>query len=336
VELAKQHDVTVVVPYSTYKYEDFEKKNNLKIEFFNDRESIAPKIKLRFFRLVKMVYSWLFEYPAIRYFFEIPRYFKREVNYDLLISIAAPHPIHWGCCKAFKNNKNLAGKWIADCGDPYMGDTASLLRHPFYFKYFECNFCKTADYITIPVESALNAYYPQFRNKIKIIPQGFDLSEISKYRNQVDNKVPTFAYAGTFYLNYRDPRALLDFLCSLNIDFRFVIYAKMSSFLSPYVDVLKDKLIVRDFIPREELLEVLSQMDFLINFDNDTDVQSPSKLIDYFIVDRPVLSITKNFQTDSFMQFLNKDYSNRLIIDNLEKYDIKNVAKQFIELVEQR
>ena len=39
-----------------------------------------------------------------------------------------------------------------------------------------------ADKITIPVANAVDAYYPQFRNKIHVIPQGFDMSH--KYEKE--------------------------------------------------------------------------------------------------------------------------------------------------------
>jgi hypothetical protein len=330
LELAKQHDVTVYIPYSTYDYRSYEKINNIKIHFFNHKvyRTHWPNCM----RYVKYLWAWLFEYPVIHYYFDIPKCLKSENNYDLLISIAAPHSVHWGCSNALHNNKYLAKVWVADCGDPFMKEKVLLLPHPFYFKYFEYRFCKMANYITIPVKGAKSAYYQQFKDKIRIIPQGFDLSKISKYEKTIKNAVPTFAYAGTFYKVHRDPRLFLDFLCTLNIEFKFVLYTKMSSFVAPYIPILKHKLVIRDFIPRDELLSVLSQMDFLVNFDNGTDVQSPSKLIDYIIANRPILNVSQDFKVDQILKFINNDYSAQLMFSNIDDYNIKNVANQFITL----
>ena len=71
-----------------------------------------------------------------------------------------------------------AKKWIADCGDPFMGAKLETFRKPFYFKYFEKDFCRKADYITVPAEGAKKAYYSEFLGKIRVIPQGFNFKQI--------------------------------------------------------------------------------------------------------------------------------------------------------------
>jgi hypothetical protein len=75
-------------------------------------------------------------------------------------------------------------------------------------------------------------------------------------------------------------------------------------------------------------------MDFLINFDNNISVQSPSKLIDYAIVKRPVINILNRIEKDKIVNFINGNYSEQMPLENLEKYNIKNVAQQFISLTE--
>jgi hypothetical protein len=65
-----------------------------------------------------------------------------ESGYDLLISIAAPHSIHWGIAWARKDGSPIAGIWIADCGDPFMGKENDTFRPPFYFRYLEKWFCQ--------------------------------------------------------------------------------------------------------------------------------------------------------------------------------------------------
>ena len=67
------------------------------------------------------------------------------------------------------------------------------------------------------------------------------------------------------------------------------------------------------------------------------DSQTPSKLIDYGLSKRPVLDISTvftEFEKDNLNSFLHGDYSNQRVIGNLEQYDNKNVAKQFVQLYE--
>lgn len=204
---------------------------------------------------------------------------------------------------------------------------------PFYFSVLEKLFCKKADNIAIPVEVARKAYYKEFQQKIKIIPQGFNFTNI-QLEKYVKNTIPTFIYAGVFYKGKRDPRTFLEYLCTLNIDFRFIIYTSNDSLLNDYKDKLNGKLIIHNTIPRTEILKVLSTADFLINIENETSSQVPSKLIDYSLSKRPILSLkVDKLNLAAFSEFLNGEYSNQLVISNISEYDINNVVDRFLEIV---
>jgi hypothetical protein len=73
-------------------------------------------------------------------------------------------------------------------------------------------------------------------------------------------------------------------------------------------------------------------MDFLINFDNNTTTQIPSKLIDYSIAGRPVLNITSNFDFSILLEFIDGVYNRRMLLDSPNNYDIREIAKKFIEI----
>ena len=103
----------------------------------------------------------------------------------------------------------------------------------------------------------------------------------------------------------------------------------------PYKRILGDRLIVRQFIPREEILAVMSKADFLVDIANEGSVQKPSKLIDYTIAGRPILEVTSAFlEASDVDEFLAGDYSHAMPFIDLSQYDIKNVAKSFLELAE--
>lgn len=325
------HDVTVALPDKGIDYTEYCKLNNIKIEFIGNK--IKPKRNTIFNKIINKLLFKILDYPDIKLLFQVKR-FLEDKKYDAIISIAYPHTIHFGVATALNTNKDLTKVWIGDCGDPFMGNP--IVKRFFYFKYLELFFCKKVDFITIPIESGRDAYYEDFRDKIRIIPQGFDFSkiELEEYR---PNSVLTFVYAGTFYKGNRDPTLLLDYLSTLGINFKFIVYTDATQILVPYRELLKDKLIIKEPIERAVLITELSKADFLINFKNNSGLQTPSKLIDYKLTGRPVLEIDSgivNFETVD--EFLKRDYKGAMVLPDLAYYDIKNVANQFIKLMNEK
>lgn len=339
-ELARRgHSVTVYAVLGKYDYSDFQQKTGIVVkpipirwELFpnnsdgSGRRAFIDKVLGRLFRN--------FEFPFFEFYFRIPKLLKNENDFDVLISIAAPHHIHWGCARAKRKYANqFPKKWIADCGDPFMKN-GNTKEHLQFFARYEKMFCRECDYITVPIENAKEAYYPEFREKIRVIPQGFDFDLSAVGKTYVKNTVPTFAFAGMFYVDIRNPRKLLDYLCSVKQDFRFYVYTRFDALLVDYVEKMQGKLIVKKLIPRSDLLEILKSMDFLVNIKNaNSPNQLPSKLIDYGIAGRPILDVDpQNPDYEQIEAFLRGDYSMALKIDNLEQYHIGNVVAKFEEL----
>jgi len=337
-EFARQgHEVTVLFPNKGRDYSEFRKEHNINIKDlgklkFKGIELKGKGLELLIRRAIRRTLQLLFEYPDIELMFKVARAIKNEKGYDLLISIAVPHPIHWGVARVWNKDQKIAKKWVADCGDPYMLARLDTFNKLFYFKYFEKNFCRKCDYITVPVESAINSYYPEFYHKIKVIPQGFNFKEIKipEYKKIID--YPVFAYAGGFIPGRRDPRLFLKYLSTQKREFKFYVYTSNIEILLPFKKMLNNKLEIMKPLPRDELLQVLASMDFLVNFDNNTTEQVPSKLIDYAIVGRPILNIKRELDINTINEFLDGNYKNALKIDNIEKYHIENVCNAFLNL----
>jgi hypothetical protein len=344
-ELAKElfrqgHEVTVISKYRDHDYTEFLKEYPIRFKMW--RKPILPQIPDFKYGVLKQLsrkvargLSILFEYPNIGEMFQVTKNLKTESGYDLLISFAVPYPVHWGVARARTNKHRIAVKWVADCGDPYMGDVLDSFRKPFYFKFLEKSFCEKADFITIPVESARPGYYPEYHSKIRIIPQGFSFemdTEIS-HGNGTSNSIPNFAYAGGFLQGIRDPEQLMKYLARIDQPFIFYVFTNQPELLSEYKKVLGEKLVISGYITRGELMKRLSIMDFLVNFDNNTTLNVPSKLIDYAIVGRPVLNIDKGLTIESVTAFLNGDYRQRLQLPDPRQYHIENVSKQFLGLL---
>jgi glycosyltransferase involved in cell wall biosynthesis len=343
-ELSRQgHRVTVYTLKNKEVHPKIEEAYNITIRDLGKLKfkSVSVNHGNRYISLFKRAISrsllMLAEYPDVELMYLVAKALKNENGYDLLISVAAPFPIHWGVAKAISKNRRLASTWVADCGDPYMGDRVDSFRKLFYFKYIEQWFCRKADFIAVPTKGSIDAYYPEFHPKIRVIPQGFNLEETKIFKGIVNNKVPTFAYAGGFIPGIRDPRELLEFLCSYEHPFKFLVYTSNTAMVQPYVNASGNRIEIKPNIPREELLYELSTMDFLVNFNNGTTVQTPSKLIDYAIAGRPVLSIdTGKLNPLHIKQFLEGDYGNQHRIENIESYNIKNVVEKFISLAEKQ
>ncbi len=335
-ELSKRgFEVVVYAPLKDYDYSEYEKTFNLKVRDLNPlfffKRANSPKSK--FFRGIDFLLKKIIEYPDIELFFKPLKILKKEKNVHAVISIGIPHTLHWGTAWAKKRLKNdFPEKWIADCGDPYMGN---IFHKPFfYFKYIEKFFCKNADYITIPIEEGRKAYYSEFHEKINIIPQGFNFKEIVLETNRKPNLVPTFCYAGSIYVKHRNPSVFLDYLVNLELDFRFIVYTNSSSFFEKYKEALGEKLIIRDFIPRLGLLNELQKMDFVINFENNTSLQLPSKIIDYALIKVPILSVNlTELNTIDIKEFLLGNYSSELKVSNIDQYNIENVGCEFVKLI---
>lgn len=333
------HNVTVFSVLGNYNYSSFLKEFNIDLHPIKLNYQIRPFNSDGFQKrniidkVLGKLLGKLFEFPEIEFMMQVQEIFRKKKNYDLLISIADPHHIHWGCAKAKKRYPEKFPKvWIADCGDPFMENGKTKDHYRYYSKY-EKEFCSLCDYITVPVKQAKLAYYKDFHHKIKVVPQGFKFKPNHKASNP-SNDVVTFLFAGTFVPRIRNPQLFFEHLCSTPIQFKFYIFTPYTNLIDKYIDSLKDKIEVRDFIPRNDLMSFINKMDFVINFENsNAESQLPSKLIDYAISKKPILSVncdSKDFQKTD--EFLNRNYSKQLTIKNVEKYHIENVVDQFLSL----
>ena len=130
----------------------------------------------------------------------------------------------------------------------------------------------------------------------------------------------------------RDPTELLSYLITLEKDFRFHIYTKTPMLAKPFADKSKGKIIVHKPVSRMDLLYELSAMDFMVNLENFGAKQTPSKLIDYAIINKPILSIkTGELNTQIINEFLAGNYEHQYKVDK-EQYRIEKVVDKFLAL----
>lgn len=340
-ELAKEmarkgHDVTVYALLGDYNYTEYSEKTGVKFKnlgksYLGNSDNVGHTNRNIFLRAFNRFFGKYLLSPQIELYPLVKKAVESEDKIDLLVTIAVPHILHYATAKADRRN---VGTWIADCGDPFMGNP--FHNHPKYFEKFERYWCERCDYITVPVAEAKDAYYPEYREKVRVIPQGFDFENIvlAEYK---PNKIPTFCFSGIVYKDLRDPTLFLEYLSQVDYDFKFIVYTKSVKMFETSKEKLRDKLEIRDYIPRDDLLYELSKMDFLINIQNNSGVQQPSKLIDYASTGRPILNITSSFsERDTFEEFIKRNYFNQFRVNNIEDYNVKNVANKFISLIEKK
>lgn len=328
------HKVTLYIPEMEYDLTEFLRTFPFTVKYYQEVPERRKFVGISVVDRAIFHYEyWLIDRPSLKNMKNVQRVVLAETGYDLLITVAVPHYIHWAIGKLYEKGHKIAKTWVADCGDPFMLSGSVAQKPPFWFKPLEKRWCRHCDYITVPTETSYQGYYPEFRDKIRVIPQGFNFDDV-ELSDYMKNEVPTFAFAGGLIKGKRDPKRLLDWLSTLDMPFRFITYgSNVRTFMEPYQQKLGSKLVIENPIPRNQLLPILSRMDFLINIGNGTKVQTPSKLIDYTLTKRPILTIeSDDIREKELMEFLNGDYSHKDAPIDISQYDIHNVAQLFLQL----
>lgn len=353
-ELAKEyaiqgHDVEVflLTRIKGFDYEQLSQELHIKITILPlyTRELGAENIFQQTNPLLRWIhwgYRWLLEYllagNLFAYSTRIAECLKHEMQQkDMVIALSTPFMNLLGLAKYVRAHKAQSKTiYIADSGDPFY--YSQQTKRALYFKWVEKWVYRHFDYLSIPTSDAIPAYAPLIpKEKIQIIPQAFNMRDVHLSPAPTSD-IPTFAYAGVFYQDIRNPEFLFKHLCTLTEDFRFHVYLRhrdphITSVLDKYQKQLGEKLIIYYSVKRTDLLYRLSECHFLINISNTTSTQLPSKLIDYGITKRPVYSFDKqSFNPQVFTAFMHGDYTHAMPID-IRPYDIEVVTKQFLELV---
>ncbi len=299
----------------------------------------VPKVKGKgivrlFWRTITRFSSLLFEYPNIQLIFLVKKALQNEKGYDGLISVAVPHPIHWGVARIW--TKKIAKVWIADCGDPYVGNVNDTFKKPFYFKYIEDWTFNKVDYITVPFEGARQGYSEKIQHKIKIIPQGLSFPVLQKSINiDEDDSTVKFAYSGNIGSYQKLLKIFSEQLDQIELDYKFFIFTKERHvWLNALSEKTLQKCVISDYLERKELLTELLKVDFLLHFPYEVDLQKSLKLVDYTYIKKPILSYkAANANSERLFNFLQKNFDHESQDINIEEYRIENVTKKFLELI---
>lgn len=337
-ELSKElvvqgHMVDVLTHKDIVFHKDFENQFGVQIINFHYKkwQTYLGKtiIGNLLFKIISKIYLF-------HYYFLVRQSIDKLKSYDAVITVSVPFPLAWGLASLKRNKiKDKFGVWIADLGDPFMLNKGLKSKPFFLFHYFEWNMLKKANYITIPFIEMKSQFYKRFHNKLFIVPQGVPIGvPISIYQEFKPIKI---GFSGYMYKGSRDIFTLIDYLISQEYDFQFYIYTNQRELFAPYDKFIGVQLLLFDYVEREKLILELSKLDFLVavNFDsfNNQITAYPSKLIDYALSQRPILMYENcSLPLKVIEEFMNYNFSSRTKVD-LEKYNIKTVVSQFVQLI---
>jgi glycosyltransferase involved in cell wall biosynthesis len=304
--------------------------------------------------------------PSIKY---LSKYLK-ENKVDLIVSTGPPHSMH---LIALDLKKKFNIPWIADFRDPWTDiDFYSKLRLTKWadrkHHKLELKVLAKADNVVTVSPGCAKDFSGITNRKIEVINNGFDPQDFCFEKQDLDKKF-TISHFGAFNKD-RNPIALWNVLGDLsktNIKFKKLLQIQLIGQTDESVIIeiqksgLSNNLTLIEHLPHKEGLMQLSKSQVLLLPLNDApNVLGilPGKMYEYLALQRPILALgptnadfakiiretnsgeSYNFSDNEGIKHSIKKYfelfqDNKLEIESssYEKYSRKNLAKQFINLI---
>jgi len=259
-----------------------------------------------------------------------------SINPKLILTLSGPFSAH---LVGYILKKLFRIPWIAFYSDPWVDAPDRIVKvgkfRQFIEKTMERKILKTTDKVIV-VTSAINQIYlknyPFIKDKIKVIPLGFDPEDFQSSSFVKFSKF-TIIYAGTLlkkYAGLRDPIPFLKALCLLldekkitSKDLQIIFLGNLDEEYKKTIQELKLQEIVsfRGWVESSKSLQYMKSAHVLILFGNVGRLQIPAKLYQYIGAQRPILMIKKEKQ--SLESEIIREINRGLIVDN-DPISIKN------------
>ena len=241
----------------------------------------------------------------------------KNKKFDIVVTVSLPYTGH---LVGLTLKRRFGIRWLVDIGDPFSFMKKTPLNNASIF--LGCNYrseslvLNKADAIVVTTEGTRLEYLSCFpllmQEKIVVIPPVFSTppkEELTTPFFKVSNKI-RLVFAGTLYSSIRSPSALLKlfrFLLSTPLGPRlelhfFGIINDCKSYFDSYGDLLGSKIFLHGLIGRDEVISAMKGANVLVNLGNLTEYQLPSKVVEYVMLKKPVLNITKIY-SDSSLSF---------------------------------
>ena len=289
----------------------------------------------------------------------------QENHYDVCISVSLPMSSHLATYDALEG-QNIP--WKIDIGDPFVhhdiNPRNNLLLHSTKNRELEKNIFYACDEIHVTNHALMNFYqkvYPSIGGKLHVTSHVHSpLPKNNEHRSQ--NPKLLLGYFGSFYNHVREPDLIIKFIQTLNQlgrETELHIYGNTSSNNKLKISSKNGscKVLFFESVKRSQVVAQMRTMDVLINIDNNSEMQLPSKIADYLISGRPIIQLghseggpfenfcqefakplilnsNQSFENSAIMQFLDKaqhtEVDARCIQKFLEDYSMEKIAAAFI------
>jgi len=232
---------------------------------------------------------------------------KMSGNADVLLTFAQPWSDHLVGLMLKKKYKKLP--WVAHFSDPWVDSPYTSFSSEGERKEAcnqECEIIDKADAIMFTnaytAELVMHKYPEHWNEKVFIVPHSFD-AELSQYIQPVcnDKEVLRIVHAGNLY-SLRQPLCMLDAIKRLlesgfnreNLVFEFVGFVD-EEFQNNVAEMeLSDVVVITGAKPYFESQSIAAGADVLLLVDAPASesVFLPSKIVDYMILNKPILGLT--------------------------------------------
>jgi len=262
---------------------------------FKKKKSLIHFIRKKIYNIIWPDFACLWIYPAIKKGIEL----SRKEEYDLIISGSFPFSSH--IVGYFLKRKYPTLKWVVDYIDPF-----SLIKNgenpsnnvKLYGKLnilAEKKVNEKADKIILLKEavSSFEKVFPAMRNKVVIAPPmlGIDRHQYeSTTAYEFDSTYVNIIFLGSLYKSIRNPKRTLEIfsdLCKENEKNRICLHfigdtKDCEEILNEYIGL--ENLVVKLYgkVSKVDAMSYMKGADILLNISNDSTVQLPGKVVEYF------------------------------------------------------
>lgn len=299
------HDLGSVFTYNgVFVHEISDWINDRVVE--SARRGVAPLV-LRFMQRIWWVCQKqpMFTY-SIRNTLKCAERLHLERRFDAMLSVSFPpythiaaeifkarHPdVKWGAYSTdtLFDHKVLRSKWHK----LFMQDVLSWEMQAY--SHADCVFFTPEIYAWRNRMFPNDEVSPLLLNYLLSLPATSDVTRDVAARHDACDTI-LFVYAGVFYERTRDPSWFADVMRELiakNDNLLFHFYLVTDACKDVIEAVVKDfpqNVFIRPPVLPSEVAMIMRRADFLLNFSNDADQFSPSKIFDYVATGRPILNV---------------------------------------------
>lgn len=278
--------------------------------------SVSSSVRGRFGNMLKAIYGHTLrrvlwpDFAGFWYFAarKAASNLLAKKRYDVVVSVSLPFTGHL-VGLALKRRHGV--RWVVDIGDPFSFMSETPVNNHRLFRRLnfraESNVLQNADAVSVTTEGTRSKYLQCFPDltgdKISVIPPLFvapaDVGRLAPFF--IGPPRIRLVFAGTLYSQIRNPAALLELFNSLlstsigeQLELHFLgVINDCEPYFQKYRELIGSKIFLHGLVPRVSAVRAMMDATVLVNLGNSTAYQLPSKVVEYVMLGKPVLNITK-------------------------------------------